>query len=117
MDEVARVEREVEERVAEVPAHHGVDVAARDADADRLVPLRRTGEVGGCELVDVIADAGGKVRRILDQEAGAAGEPAPDPEGAGEGIAALDPAVARAAEAEIGARACRQHRVAGEGEA
>ena len=56
MDEVARIEDDAEERIAEVALDERVDLAAGDADADRLVPFGGAGEVGRGQPLDVVAD-------------------------------------------------------------
>src|SRR3990172_2043674 len=52
--------------------------------------------------------------RIPDHEAGPAVQRAPDAEGDGEGVASLDPPVARAEQPERCPGPARQHQVAGE---
>ena len=89
------VEEDAEERVAEMAqAMMSWSSPPADADADRPVPLGDRGEVRRHEALDVVADAVRAARGILDHEAGAAGQGAPDAEGGGERVAALDRTVA-----------------------
>jgi hypothetical protein len=67
-----------------------VQLAAGLADVQRLVPLRDRREVGRDEPFDVVADPGRQLVGVLDDEPGAAVERAPDAEGDGERVPALD---------------------------
>ena len=69
---------------------------------------------GADEPLDVVADPGRQLGRVLDDEARPAVQRAPDPERDREPVAALDRPVARAEQPERGPRAGRQHQVAGE---
>ena len=84
-------------------------------DVERRVPGGDRLEVGADEAIDVVADSRGQLGRVLHDEAGPAVERAPDPEGGGEPVPALDRPVARAEQPERRPRAGRQHQVAGEG--
>ena len=67
MEKVTRIEADVEERIAEVPLDERIDGAAGNADADRLVPIRRAGEIGRGQALDIVADrrlAGRRRRRL-----------------------------------------------------
>ena len=92
MEQVARVEEDAEERVAEPAVDDGLEDAARLADAERHVPLGDRLEVRRDEPLDVVLDALRELRRVRDDEARAARERPPDPEGRREGVAALDDA-------------------------
>jgi hypothetical protein len=72
----------------------------RLADVQRAVPLGDGLEVGRHQPLDVVADTGRQLGRVLDDEAGAAVERAPDAEGDGQRVAALDRPVGRAEQAE-----------------
>ena len=80
VDLVARVQEDAEERVAQAAVDDRLERAARLADVQRLVPLDDRLEVRPDEPVDVVPDAGRQLRRVLDDEAGATVERAPDPE-------------------------------------
>ena len=69
---MAGVQADAEEGVAQA-AHHGfVERAAFDADADGFVPGHGGGEIGGHELVHVVADIGGQFVGVSHHESGAA---------------------------------------------
>ena len=87
---MARVQRDPEERIADSARDRGVHRRAGLADPQRRIPRPDRLEVRPHEPIDVVADVLVKVRGILDDEAGAAVERAPDPEGDRERIAALD---------------------------
>ena len=68
---------------------------------------------GADQPLDVVADRVRQLGCVLDHEAGAAGERAPDAEGGRERVAALDGAIAGAQQSESrAARPGRQHHVA-----
>ena len=79
VDLMAGVEEDAEERVAEVPIDDARQLAAGDADVERLVPLGDGVEVGRHEPLDVVLDAARQLGGVLDHEARATVEGAPDP--------------------------------------
>src|SRR6476620_12409699 len=85
------------------------------ADPERLVPLRHGLEIRPNEPIDIVPGRARELRRILDHEAGAAVQGAPDPEGDGERVTAFDPPVARAEQPERRPRPRRQHEMARQG--
>ena len=99
MNLVARVEEDPEERVAQAAVDDRLERAAGLADVERLVPLGDGLEVRPDEPVDVVADSVGQLRGVLDDEARATVERAPDPERDRERVAALDRPIARAEQA------------------
>ncbi len=100
VDLVPGVQEDPEERVAEVAVDDVEQRAAGLPDVQRPVPLGDRLEVRRHQPLDVVADPVRQLRRVLDDEAGAAVERAPDPERDREPVAALDRPVARAEEAE-----------------
>ena len=66
---MARVQEDPEERVAEVAVDDRLERAAGLADVERLVPLGDRGEVRPDQPIDVVADPGRQLRRVLDEEA------------------------------------------------
>ena len=73
------VERDSEERVAQVAVDDGLEFAAHLADVQRLVPVGHGREVRRDEAFDIVVGSVGKLRRILDDESGPAVERSPDP--------------------------------------
>ena len=69
---MARVQEDPEERVAEAAIDDLLERAAGLADAQRLVPLGDRLEVRPDEPVDVVPDPVRQLRRVLDDEPGAA---------------------------------------------
>ena len=114
VDLVARVEEDAEERVAEVSVDDLVERASGLADVQRAVPLGHRLEVRGDQPLHVVADPRRQLRRIFDDESGAAVQRAPDAERDREAVAAFDPTVARAEQSERCPVPARQHQVAGE---
>ena len=88
--------------------------AADLPDVDRGVPRADRREVGPNEPIDVVADRRRQLAGLLHDEPGAARQRAPDPERPRERVAALDPPVAGAEQAETRPRPGSQHEVARE---
>src|SRR5215218_5358180 len=109
---MARIEEDSEEGVAESLSDDLVQYAADLTDPQGAVPLRHRLEIWRDEPLDVIADRGREPCAVLDHEPGATGQRAPDPERRREGVAAFDPPVARAQQAESRTRSGREHHVA-----
>ena len=62
MDEMAGIERDAEERVADAVVHGLHNAPPGHADADRLVPVDGGREIGRDELFDIVADLGAAAR-------------------------------------------------------
>ena len=73
MDEVAGIEAETEERIAEMVLDQRVDLAAGDADADGFIPIGGAGEIRRRQAIDVVVDSVRQPAGVLDQPAGPAG--------------------------------------------
>jgi hypothetical protein len=63
VDEVAGVDVHAKERVTQPPGNQVVELAAGDADADRLAPVGRAGEVRRDQALDVVPGGSGQVVR------------------------------------------------------
>ena len=63
MDQVAGVEADAEEGIAEMALHDLVQPAGGQADGERLVPLDHRREVGRYQPGDIVADAGRQLVR------------------------------------------------------
>src|SRR5664280_2129350 len=113
MDLVPRIERDAEERIAQVAVNGLMQDTSRLADAQGAVPIGDGLEIRLHEASHVVPDSRWELVGTADHKAGAAVQSTPNAEGDREGITALDPTVARTEHSERRSRPSGKHEVAG----